>query len=174
MTGGGCRARDLAAKHFVMPKEKIDAALERIGSEMDARLRRAGGRNKLMEAQRLRQRTEFDLEMLREWDTATASRTTRATCRTRTRASARLHADYFDSEVLTIIDESHVTCPTPRHVQRRPGEHCRPGGPRLQAPSAKDNRPLNFDEFLAKVGTIVFTSATPGEYERRLRGHDVQ
>jgi excinuclease ABC subunit B len=158
------------AKHFVMPKEKIDAALERIGRELDARLAELERQNKLLEAQRLRQRTEFDLEMLRElgYCNGIENYSRHLAGRAAGEPPACL-LDYFDSEFLTIIDESHVTLPQLRAMYN--GDQARKQtlvdhGFRL--PSAKDNRPLNFEEFLAKVGPILFTSATPGAYERQV------
>ena len=158
------------AKHFVMPKEKIGGAIERISSELDAQLADLERQNKLLEAQRLRQRTEFDLEMLRElgYCNGIENYSRHLAGRMAGEPPACL-LDYFDSEFLTIIDESHVTLPQLRAMYN--GDQARKQtlvshGFRL--PSAKDNRPLNFEEFLDKVGPIVFTSATPGAYERQV------
>ena len=158
------------AKHFVMPKSKIETSIGRISSELDERLAEFERQGKLLEAQRLRQRTEFDLEMLRElgYCNGIENYSRHLAGRAAGEPPACL-LDYFDSEFLTIIDESHVTLPQLRAMYN--GDQARKQtlvehGFRL--PSAKDNRPLNFEEFLAKVGPIVFTSATPGAYERQV------
>jgi excinuclease ABC subunit B len=158
------------AKHFVMPKEKIEASIGRVSRELDERLAELEGQNKLLEAQRLRQRTEFDLEMLRELGYCNGIENySRHLAGRAAGAPPACLLDYFDSEFLTIIDESHVTLPQLRAMYN--GDQVRKQtlvehGFRL--PSAKDNRPLNFDEFLDKVGPIVFTTATPGAYERQV------
>ena len=158
------------AKHFVMPKSKVEAAIGRISGELDERLAEFERQGKLLEAQRLRQRTEFDLEMLRElgYCNGIENYSRHLAGRTAGEPPACL-LDYFDSEFLTIIDESHVTLPQLRAMYN--GDQARKQtlvehGFRL--PSAKDNRPLNFEEFLTKVGPIVFTSATPSAYERQV------
>ncbi|MCL1920166.1 MAG: excinuclease ABC subunit UvrB [Kiritimatiellaeota bacterium] len=158
------------AKHFVMPKSKIDAAVGLINAELDARLAELERQGKLLEAQRLRQRTAFDLEMLRElgYCNGIENYSRHLAGRAAGEAPACL-IDYFGSEFLTIIDESHMTLPQIRAMYN--GDQARKQvlvdyGFRL--PSAKDNRPLNFDEFLGKVGPILFTSATPGPYERQV------
>lgn len=158
------------AKHFVMPRSKIEAAVGRIGTELDERLAEFERQGKLLEAQRLRQRTEFDLEMLRElgYCNGIENYSRHLAGRAAGEPPACL-LDYFSTEFLTIIDESHATLPQLRAMYN--GDQARKQtlvehGFRL--PSAKDNRPLNFDEFLAKVGPVVFTSATPGVYERQV------
>ena len=158
------------AKHFVMPKAKVEAALGRIGRELDERLAEFERQGKLLEAQRLRQRTEFDLEMMRElgYCNGIENYSRHLAGRAAGEQPACL-LDYFDTEFLTIIDESHATLPQLRAMYN--GDQARKQtlveyGFRL--PSAKDNRPLNFEEFLAKVGPIVFTTATPGAYERQV------
>ncbi len=158
------------AKHFVMPRERIEASIGRISAELDERLVELERQNKLLEAQRLRQRTEFDLEMLRElgYCNGIENYSRHLAGRAAGEPPACL-LDYFDGEFLTIIDESHVTLPQLRAMYN--GDQARKQtlvehGFRL--PSAKDNRPLNFDEFLEKVGPIVFASATPAAYERQV------
>ena len=158
------------AKHFVMPKSKVESAIGRISGELDERLAELERLGKLLEAQRLRQRTEFDLEMLRElgYCNGIENYSRHLAGRAAGEPPACL-LDYFDSEFLTIIDESHVTLPQLRAMYN--GDQARKQtlvehGFRL--PSAKDNRPLNFDEFLDKVGPVLFTSATPGAYERQV------
>ncbi len=158
------------AKHFVMPKSKVESAIGRISGELDERLAELERQGKLLEAQRLRQRTEFDLEMLRElgYCNGIENYSRHLAGRAAGEPPACL-LDYFDSEFLTIIDESHVTLPQLRAMYN--GDQARKQtlvehGFRL--PSAKDNRPLNFDEFLDKAGPVLFTSATPGAYERQV------
>ena len=158
------------AKHFVMPKEKINLALVRISTELDERLKELEQQGKLLEAQRLKQRTEFDLEMLRElgYCSGVENYSRHLAGRAAGEAPACL-IDYFDGEFLTIIDESHVTLPQIRAMYN--GDQARKQtlvdyGFRL--PSAKDNRPLNFNEFLDKVGPILFTTATPSIYEKQV------
>ena len=158
------------AKHFVMPKGKIESAVGRIHAELDARLAELERQGKLLEAQRLRQRTAFDLEMLRElgYCNGIENYSRHLAGRAPGEAPACL-IDYFGPEFLTIIDESHMTLPQLRAMYN--GDQSRKQvlvdhGFRL--PSAKDNRPLNFEEFLNKVGAILFTSATPGAYERQV------
>ena len=153
-----------------MPRERIEASIGRISAELDERLVELERQNKLLEAQRLRQRTEFDLEMLRElgYCNGIENYSRHLAGRAAGEPPACL-LDYFDGEFLTIIDESHVTLPQLRAMYN--GDQARKQtlvehGFRL--PSAKDNRPLNFDEFLEKVGPIVFASATPSAYERQV------
>ncbi len=155
------------AKHFVMPREKVDSAAELIMAELDERLAELGGEGKLLEAQRLRQRTEFDLEMMRElgYCNGVENYSRHLAGRAAGEAPACL-LDYFEGEYLTIIDESHVTLPQLRAMYN--GDQARKStlvehGFRL--PSAKDNRPLKFEEFMSKVGPVLFVSATPGPYE---------
>ncbi|MDD4103001.1 MAG: excinuclease ABC subunit UvrB [Kiritimatiellae bacterium] len=158
------------AKHFVMPRSKIDSATGRIMRELEERLAELERAGKLLEAQRLRQRTDFDLEMLRElgYCNGIENYSRHLAGRAAGEPPACL-LDYFDGEFLTIIDESHVSLPQLRAMYN--GDQARKQtlvdhGFRL--PSAKDNRPLEFTEFLEKVGPIVFTSATPGPYEREV------
>jgi len=158
------------AKHFVMPKSKIEAAIDLIARELDERLAEFERHGKLLEAQRLRQRTEFDLEMLKELGYCNGIENySRHLAGRATGEPPACLLDYFDSEFLTIIDESHVSLPQLRAMFN--GDQARKQtlvdhGFRL--PSAKDNRPLDFDEFLNKVGPIVFASATPSSYERQV------
>ena len=164
------RALISPAKHFVMPREKIEPAFARIRAELDARVREFEAQGKLLEAQRIQQRTMFDLEMLRElgYCSGIENYSRHLSGRAAGEPGACL-MDYFPGEFLTIIDESHVTLPQVRGMfngdqarKRTLIEH----GFRL--PSALDNRPLNFDEFLVKTGPILFVSATPGPYERQV------
>ena len=158
------------AKHFVMPKSKVEDAVGLIGQELDERLAEFERQGKLLEAQRLRQRTEFDLEMMRELGYCNGIENySRHLAGRAAGESPACLIDYFDCEFLTIIDESHVTVPQIRAMYN--GDQARKQtlvdyGFRL--PSAKDNRPLYFEEFLRKVGPIVFASATPSVYERQV------
>ena len=155
------------AKQFVMGKDKFAAAFERIESELADRLKFFASKNKLLEAQRLRERTEYDIEMMRELGYCNGIENYSRPLSGRAPGSApECLLDYFPEDFLTIIDESHVSVPQVRAMYN--GDQARKSklvdfGFRL--PSAKDNRPLTFEEFNRKVGPIVFCSATPGEYE---------
>ena len=155
------------AKQFVMGKDKFDAAFRRIGAELDERLAYFESKGKLLEAQRLRERTEYDIEMMRELGYCNGIENYSRPLSGRAAGSPpECLLDYFPDDFLTIIDESHVTLPQVRAMYN--GDQARKQmlvdyGFRL--PSAKDNRPLKFDEFNAKVHQIVYCSATPGQYE---------
>lgn len=156
------------AKPFVMPAEKMKSAEARIREELKERLAWFESKGKLLEAQRLRQRTEFDLEMLRElgYCTGIENYSRHLEGRAEGEPPACL-IDYFPDDFVTLIDESHVTLPQLRAMFN--GDRARKNtlvdnGFRL--PSAKDNRPLVFDEFMAKTGPILYVSATPGPFER--------
>ena len=158
------------AKHFVMPYEKIEGALPRIKREAKERVAWLEKHGKLLEAQRLQQRTQYDMEMLREigYCSGVENYSRHLAGRGEGEPPATL-LHYFEGEFLTIIDESHVTLPQIRGMYN--GDQSRKGvlvehGFRL--PSAKDNRPLSFQEFLETVGQIVCTTATPGPYEREV------
>ena len=155
------------AKQFVMGKDRFEAAFKRIEAELDERLKFFASKNKLLEAQRLRERTEYDIEMMRELGYCNGIENYSRPLSGRAPGSApECLLDYFPEDFLTIIDESHVSVPQVRAMYN--GDQARKSklvdfGFRL--PSAKDNRPLTFEEFNRKVGPIVFCSATPGEYE---------
>ena len=155
------------AKQFVMGKDRFEAAFARIESELEERLRFFAAKNKLLEAQRLRERTEYDLEMMRELGYCNGIENYSRPLTGRAPGTAgECLIDYFPEGFLTIVDESHVSVPQLRAMYN--GDQARKEklvdyGFRL--PSAKDNRPLTFDEFNAKVGQVVFCSATPGDYE---------
>ncbi len=164
------------ARHFVMPDSKIKPAVERINSEMEVRLRELEREGKLLEAQRLKSRTMYDVEMLQEigYCSGIENYSRHLSGRAEGEPPATL-LDYFNSEFLTIIDESHVTLPQVRAMYN--GDQARKSvlvdhGFRL--PSAMDNRPLNFDEFLGKTGKVVFTTATPGPFERKVSPEPVE
>lgn len=155
------------AKQFVMGKEKLETAFKRIEDELAERLRFFEAKGKLLEAQRLRERTEYDIEMMRELGYCNGIENYSRPLTGRAPGSApECLIDYFPDDFLTIIDESHVSVPQIRAMYN--GDQARKSklvdyGFRL--PSAKDNRPLKFEEFNSKVRQIVYCSATPGEFE---------
>ena len=155
------------AKQFVMPREKMEAAYQRITEELKERLLFFEERKKYIEAQRIRERTEYDIEMMRQlgYCNGIENYSRPLTGRAPGEPPEGL-LDYFPDDFLTIIDESHVAVPQLRAMFN--GDQARKQklvdyGFRL--PSAKDNRPLRFEEFERKIHQIVFTSATPGDYE---------
>lgn len=158
------------ARHFVMPASRILPALDSIRAELAERVQWLERNKKLLEAQRLTMRTNYDLEMLKETGFCSGIENySRHLSGRRPGEPPATLIDYFGSEFLTIVDESHVTLPQVRGMYN--GDQARKQilvdhGFRL--PSAKDNRPLNFDEFLAATGRMLFVSATPGEYERKV------
>ena len=155
------------AKHFVVGQDKMDKALLKISNELDERLNELNLSNKLVEAQRLEQRTRFDIEMLQEMGFCPGVENYSM------HLSGRKWGEkpysllkYFPDDYLTIIDESHVTLPQIRGMYN--GDRARKEtlveyGFRL--PSAKENRPLRFDEFESSINQILYVSATPGSYE---------
>ena len=155
------------AKHFVVGQNKMDKAIGNITSELDERLNELNLSNKLVEAQRLEQRTRFDVEMLQEMGFCPGVENYSM------HLSGRKWGEkpysllkYFPEDYLTIIDESHVTLPQIRGMYN--GDRARKEtlveyGFRL--PSAKENRPLRFDEFESSINQIIYVSATPGAYE---------
>lgn len=155
------------AKQFVMEKDKFEAAFTRIEAELKERLAYFESKGKLLEAQRLRERTEYDIEMMRELGYCNGIENYSRPLTGRPPGTApECLIDYFPDDFLTIIDESHVSVPQIRAMYN--GDQARKQklvdyGFRL--PSAKDNRPLTFDEFNGKVRQIVFCSATPGDFE---------
>ena len=155
------------AKQFVMGKDRFEAAFKRIEAELDERLKFFASKNKLLEAQRLRERTEDDIEMMRELGYCNGIENYSRPLTGRAPGTAgECLIDYFPDDFLTIIDESHVSVPQIRAMYN--GDQARKTklvdyGFRL--PSAKDNRPLTFEEFNGKVKQIVYCSATPGDYE---------
>ena len=155
------------AKQFVMGKDRFEAAFKRIEAELDERLKFFASKGKLLEAQRLRERTEYDIEMMRELGYCNGIENYSRPLTGRAPGTAgECLIDYFPDDFLTIIDESHVSVPQIRAMYN--GDQARKTklvdyGFRL--PSAKDNRPLTFEEFNRKVKQIVYCSATPGDYE---------
>ena len=155
------------AKHFVVGQDKMDTAIRNISDELDERLNEFNLSNKLLEAQRLEQRTRFDIEMLQEMGYCPGVENYSM------HLSGRKWGEkpysllkYFPEDYLTIIDESHVTLPQIRGMyngDRARKEALVEHGFRL--PSAKENRPLRFDEFESSINQIIYVSATPGAYE---------
>lgn len=155
------------AKHFVVGQDKMNTAIRNISDELDERLNEFNLSNKLLEAQRLEQRTRFDIEMLQEMGYCPGVENYSM------HLSGRKWGEkpysllkYFPEDYLTIIDESHVTLPQIRGMyngDRARKETLVEHGFRL--PSAKENRPLRFDEFESSINQIIYVSATPGAYE---------
>ncbi len=158
------------AKQFVMPRSQLMDGVGRIRQELDERLGELSRAGKLLEEQRLRQRTEYDLAMLAEMGYCTGIENYSAPLAGRgAGVPPPTLVDYFGPDFLCIIDESHVTLPQIRAMYN--GDQARKqvlvdNGFRL--PSAKDNRPLTFDEFESRMPRILYTSATPGPYERQV------
>ncbi|HFE2492973.1 TPA: excinuclease ABC subunit UvrB [Staphylococcus aureus] len=155
------------ASHFVTREEKLKVAIERIEKELEERLKELRDENKLLEAQRLEQRTNYDLEMMREMGFCSEIENYSVHLTLRPLGSTPYTLlDYFGDDWLVMIDESHVTLPQVRGMYN--GDRARKQvlvdhGFRL--PSALDNRPLKFEEFEEKTKQLVYVSATPGPYE---------
>ena len=156
------------ASHYVAPKEKMARAMHDIEEEMWQQVKFFESHDKLLEAQRIRQRTQYDLEMLSEIGFCTGIENySRVIAGRAPGTPPTTLIDYFPDDFLLFVDESHVTLPQVRAMYN--GDHSRKQslvdyGFRL--PSAYDNRPLKFDEFEAKIHQAIFVSATPGDYER--------
>jgi excinuclease ABC subunit B len=155
------------ASYYVAPAEQMGRAIEAIEEELEARYRDLEKQGKLLEAQRIKMRTTFDLEMIKElgFCSGIENYSRHIDGRAQGEPPACL-LDYFPEDFLTVIDESHVTIPQIRAMHN--GDQSRKRtlveyGFRL--PSALDNRPLRFDEFLARTGQTVYLSATPAQYE---------
>lgn len=155
------------ASHYVVPMEKIKEAAVNIEAELEERVTYFKSEDKLIEAQRIAERTNFDIEMMKETGFCSGIENySRHLSGLEPGASPHTLIDYFPDDFLMIIDESHKTIPQIRGMYA--GDQSRKStlvdyGFRL--PSAKDNRPLNFDEFESKIDKILYVSATPGEYE---------
>ncbi|MDD7077760.1 MAG: excinuclease ABC subunit UvrB [Lachnospiraceae bacterium] len=155
------------ASHYVVPMERILSATNEIEKELDEQVQFFKSEDKLLEAQRIAERTNYDIEMLRETGFCSGIENySRHLAGLPAGATPHTLMDYFGDDYLLIIDESHKTIPQVRAMYR--GDQSRKTtlvdyGFRL--PSAKDNRPLNFTEFEEKIDQILFVSATPGEYE---------
>ncbi len=164
------------ASHYVATKEKMARALQDIRQELDERVKYFEENDKLLEAQRIRQRTMYDMEMMEELGFCTGIENYSRVISGREPGSAPMTLlDYFPDDFLMFIDESHVTLPQVRAMyngDRSRKESLVNYGFRL--PSAFDNRPLKFDEFEKKLNQVVYVSATPGEYERTRSGQIVE
>ncbi len=156
------------ASHYIVPHEKLEEALKEIDEEMEERVRFFNENGQLIEAQRIRQRTEYDIEMLREIGTCKGVENySRVLSRRAPGSVPSTLLDYFPDDYLLFVDESHVTLPQVRGMyggDRARKENLVRYGFRL--PSAFDNRPLNFEEFYAHVNQAIFVSATPGQFEK--------
>jgi excinuclease ABC subunit B len=164
------------AKHFITDQEKLIQAISGIETELDDRLNDFNANDKLLEAQRLEQRTKYDLEMLREVGYCSGIENYSRHLDQRPEGSPPWTLmDYLPSDYLLVIDESHMTVPQIRGMYN--GDRSRKGtlveyGFRL--PSALDNRPLTFDEFNEHMGNTIFTSATPRPYEMEVADQVVE
>jgi len=164
------------ATHYVTPKEKMDAAVQEIYKELEERVAFFEANGKLVEAQRLKQRTMYDVEMMQELGYCSGIENYSRVIEGRPVGSPpHTLLDYFPKDFVLFIDESHVTLPQVRAMYN--GDRARKNslveyGFRL--PCAFDNRPLKFEEFEDRVHQIVYVSATPGEYERTRSGQIVE
>ena len=155
------------ASHFVTSKDKLDIAISRIEAELKDRLEELKNQNKLIEEQRLRERTNYDIEMLREtgFCNGVENYSRHLALRDAGETPSCL-IDFFPKDFLLVVDESHVTLPQVRGMyngDRQRKQTLVDYGFRL--PSALDNRPLTFDEFNQKINQAIYVSATPGDYE---------
>jgi excinuclease ABC subunit B len=164
------------AKHFITPQERLGEALEAIEAELEIELVRLRNEEKLLEAQRLEQRTRYDIEMLREMGYCSGIENySRHLSQRQAGEPPWTLLDYFPSDYLIFIDESHMTVPQVRGMYN--GDRARKQvlvdyGFRL--PSAMDNRPLTFEEFEDHVNQCIFVSATPREYEEQISARVVE
>jgi len=156
------------ASHYIVPHDKMEDALQEIKDEMEERVQFFIENEKLIEAQRIRQRTEYDIEMLREIGTCKGVENySRVMARRPKGSTPSTLLDYFPDDFILFVDESHVTLPQVRGMyggDRARKENLVEYGFRL--PSAFDNRPLNFEEFYKHVNQAVFVSATPADFEK--------
>ena len=155
------------ASHYVTTKEKMKIAVERIEAELDEQLAKLKAEERLLEAQRLEQRTRYDIEMMQEMGYCSGIENySRHMSERKAGEAPYTLIDYFPDDFLIMVDESHVTIPQVRAMyngDRARKESLIEYGFRL--PSALDNRPLKFDEFVERINQIVYVSATPGPYE---------
>ncbi len=164
------------ATHYVTPKEKMDAAIQEIYKELDERVKVFEDQGKAIEAQRIRQRTMYDIEMMQEIGYCSGIENYSRVIEGRPVGSPpHTLLDYFPKDFLLFIDESHVTLPQVHAMYN--GDRARKTtlvdyGFRL--PCAFDNRPLKFEEFEQRLNQVVYVSATPGEYERTRSGQIVE
>lgn len=164
------------ASHYVASREKLEKAMQEIRRECDTQVEWFRQNDKLLEAQRIAQRTNFDLEMLTEIGFCTGIENYSRVIQGREPGTPPTTLlDYFPDDFLLIVDESHVTLPQCRAMYA--GDRSRKDalvnyGFRL--PSAYDNRPLNFDEFVSRLNQTIYVSATPGEYEKTRSAQTVE
>ena len=164
------------ATHYVTPKEKMDAAVQEIYRELEERVAFFEGEGKLIEAQRIKQRTMYDIEMMQELGYCSGIENYSRVIEGRPVGSPpHTLLDYFPEDFVLFIDESHVTLPQVRAMYN--GDRARKTtlvdyGFRL--PCAFDNRPLKFPEFEQRLNQVIYVSATPGEYERTRSGQVVE
>ncbi len=164
------------ASHYITPKEKLAAAIQEIYKELEERVAFFEANNMLIEAQRIKQRTMYDIEMLQELGHCSGIENYSRVLAGRPAGSPPMTLlDYFPKDFLMFIDESHVTLPQVRAMYN--GDRARKTtlvdyGFRL--PCAFDNRPLKFDEFEGRLNQVIYVSATPGEYERTRSGQIVE
>ncbi|MBQ2444042.1 MAG: excinuclease ABC subunit UvrB [Clostridia bacterium] len=155
------------ASHYIVPRDKMMNAVRELEQELDERVKFFQNKGKLIEAQRIEQRTRYDIEMLQEIGFCTGIENySRVLSGRKAGSSPYTLLDYFPEDFLLFVDESHVTIPQVRGMyagDRARKESLVEYGFRL--PSAFDNRPLNFDEFYSKINQAVFVSATPGDFE---------
>ena len=155
------------ASHYVVPQDKINEACKHIEEELEERIRYFKSEDKLLEAQRISERTNFDIEMLRETGFCSGIENySRHLSGLEPGTPPWTLIDYFPDDFMIMIDESHKTVPQIRGMyfgdQNRKKTLVEYG---FRLPSARDNRPLNFEEFESKINQLMFVSATPGEYE---------
>ena len=164
------------ASHYVTTQAKMDRAVKEIRRELEERVAWFTENNQLVEAQRLRQRTDYDMEMMTELGYCTGIENYSRVISGRPEGSAPMTLlDFFPKDFLMFVDESHVTLPQVRAMYN--GDHARKDslvqyGFRL--PCAYDNRPLKFEEFEKRVNQVIYVSATPGPYERERAGQIVE
>ncbi len=164
------------ASHYIVPQDKMLTAIAALEEEMEQQVTFFESEGKLLEAQRIRQRTTYDIEMLQEIGFCKGIENYSRVLAGRPAGSTPCTLlDYFPDDFVLFVDESHVTLPQVRGMHG--GDHARKKslvdyGFRL--PSAYDNRPLNFDEFYSHVGQAIFVSATPGEWERERAAQEVE
>jgi len=155
------------ARHFITPQDKLNQAIVDIEAELEEQLKIFNEQGKLLEAQRLEQRTRYDMEMLREVGYCSGIENYSRPLSLRPAGSRPWTLlDYFPADWLMIMDESHMTLPQVRGMYN--GDRARKEvlvGYGFRLPSAMDNRPLRFDEFEATINDVIYTSATPGPYE---------
>lgn len=164
------------ASHYVTTREKMQRAVVELEQELEARVKWFEENGKLVEAQRIAQRTRYDIEMMQEIGFCSGIENYSRVISGRAPGSAPFTLmDYFPKDFLLIVDESHVTLPQVRAMYH--GDYARKkslieNGFRL--PSALDNRPLNFEEFNDRIHQVIYVSATPGDYERERSGQIVE